>query len=349
MEKIGIACFTQRGASLADRLEQELAGTYEVLRYERDLKQWCASCFERAGALLFIGACGIAVRTIAPFLRSKTTDPAVLVLDEAGRFVISLLSGHLGGANELAIRIARQIGAVPVITTASDVNGLMAVDVFAKRNHLQIDSMESAKKLAAALLRKERVGLYCSGAVDGVWPDELTPADTSDEGGKFDRLIWISERRMQEEERVRYLKDRDSTVLHLIPRTVVLGIGCRKGKTQEEIDAVVQQVLDNGKIPMKAVSLAASIDLKKEEPGMLDFCRQRQLPYQTYQAEELQTVPGVFSASEFVRKTAGVENVCERAALLAAGPGGRLIQKKYAENGVTAALAVQEWRICFDE
>lgn len=372
MRKIGIAAFTERGRALADRLEQILSTERnemeaEILRYEKNLKQWCGKCFEEAEGILFIGACGIAVRTIAPFLKSKTTDPAVLVLDEAGQFVISLLSGHIGGANEFALTIAEAIGAIPVITTASDVNGKLAVDVFAKKNGLAIGSMQAAKRIAAAILRGERVGVYCTGVIEDELPPELSLISESREeraakrssaaglgeeacvlfSGKADHLIWISEYIPDRRQLASCLSKADGTVLHLIPQAVILGAGCRRGKRYEEIKYAVDHVLEETQIAPQALCLAASIDLKKNEPGLLELCGSYGIELCTYPAEELERVQGDFKPSEFVRRTTGVDNVCERAALLAAGAGGRIIHKKYAENGVTAALAVREWRIRF--
>ncbi len=320
-----------------------------ILWYEKDLKAWCGKCFEQADGILFIGACGIAVRTIAPFLKSKTTDPAVLVIDEMGQFVISLLSGHIGGANELARKVASLIGAVPVITTSSDVNGKLAVDVFARKNDLAIGSMQAAKRIAAAILRGEDVGVYCAGSIEGKIPAELRLMDTSPEAQKAAHIIWISESAPTQQELSGYLDSSEGTVLHLIPRSVALGIGCRRGKPAEDIRQTVEKVLAEQRIPKKAVRAAASIDLKKEEQGILELCRMYGIDFETYTADELMQVEGDFKPSEFVRQTTGADNVCERSALLAAGKNGRLIREKYAENGVTAALAVREWRVRFEE
>lgn len=369
MKKVGIAGFTLRGKDLADHLAHLLEPEWESIPYEKNLRQWCARCFAEADAIIFIGACGIAVRTIAPFIKSKTTDPAVLVIDEAGQFVISLLSGHIGGANEFAAEVAEMIGAVPVITTASDVNGKIAVDVFAKKNHLTIGSMKDAKDMAAAILRGESVAVYCTGTIEGKIPPELTllgaeemehspgepapaweePTKRMDSLEKPRHLLWISEYEPQPEQVRSLLRDASGTVLHLIPRNIVLGVGCRRGKPGQEIINIVEQVLDHTGISPRALALAASIDLKREEPGILELCRKYGLEFVTYPAEELEKVPGDFKSSDFVRKTTGVDNVCERSALLAAGKSARLIQEKYAENGVTAALAAREWRVRFEE
>jgi cobalt-precorrin 5A hydrolase len=348
MIRVGIAAFTKRGKAQAKRIEGLTGNTWEVLHYEKNLKDWCALCFAQADAILFIGACGIAVRTIAPFLKSKTTDPAVLVMDEAGQFVISLLSGHIGGANELAITVAELTGATPVITTASDVNGKLAVDVFAKKNHLQIDSMTDAKKVEAAILRGERVGVYCSAAIEGEIPPELIYCNSAHLPEQLDHLIWISEYEPPREHLSKRLNDASGTILHLIPQTVTLGLGCRRGKTEEEIRVVVEKLLLESGLSPRAIRQAASIDLKKDEEGILGLCRTYGIPYVTYPACALEAVPGDFTVSDFVRKITGVDNVCERSALRAAGEHAKIIRKKYAENGVTAALAAQEWRVRFE-
>ena len=145
MKILGIAAFTEPGRALGRDLAGQLENSWQIIWYESNLKDWCRARFADASAILFISACGIAVRTIAPFLQSKTKDPAVLVMDEQAHHVISLVSGHIGGANELAEEIGARTGAVPVITTASDVRGKIAVDVFAKKNALGIASMKDAK------------------------------------------------------------------------------------------------------------------------------------------------------------------------------------------------------------
>ncbi len=348
MKTMGIASFTQRGGQIADALAAGFAEEYEIARYESDLKDWCGSLFAcGADAILFVGACGIAVRTIAPFLKSKTTDPAVLVIDEAGEHVISLLSGHIGGANRLACRAAVLLGASPVITTATDVNGKFAVDVFAMDNALLIGSMSAAKKISAAILLEERVGLYCSCPVCGRVPRELFcvrgPADFAD--AQISALICVSEAAPADIFPPEILPD---VVLHLKPKCFTLGIGCRKGKKEEEIGALVTGTLTALGISFGQIVGVASADLKKEEPGLLNFCRSHALHFETYSAETLSAVPGAVSSSPFVKEVTGVDNVCERAALCMAGKTASLVQKKKAENGVTVAVAARDWSVSFE-
>ncbi len=351
VRKIGIAAFTDKGRALAEQISLRLSEDTEILWYQEHLKSWCADCFAQASGILFIGACGIAVRTIAPFLKSKTTDPAVLVMDEKGQFVISLLSGHLGGANELTAEIAELTGAVPVITTASDVNGKTAVDVLAKKNGLKIGSMSDAKKMAAAIVRGEQVGIWCSGQTEGKLPEEFVLLESPENISHtaVEHLLWISEQLPKKAELQTHLSGRAGIVLHLIPRNVVLGIGCRRNKTEEEIIHEVSRVLEEESIPEEALVGAASIDLKKEEQGILALCKRYGISFTTYTANELAQAEGEFEPSEFVKRTTGVDNVCERAALLAAGKNARLIRKKYAANGITVALAVREWKISFEK
>ncbi|MCD8078130.1 MAG: cobalamin biosynthesis protein [Lachnospiraceae bacterium] len=302
---------------------------------ETGLAAWCRARWETDELLIFVGASGIAVRTIAPCVKSKTTDPAVLVVDERGQFVISLLSGHLGGANAWAEQLAAALGAAPVITTATDVEGRFAVDVWAKANGLMIDSQGRAKEVSAAVLAGEPVGFFCDGIVEGEVPPELTqvtdPADWPEE-----RLLIIVSPRNWKRERV----------LQLTPRCVALGLGCRRGVSAEVLRARMDGWLTAAGIRPESLERAASIDVKKNETGILSYCKEKEIPYETYTAEELLRVPGEFASSAFVQSTVGVDNVCERAAALAAD-GGAWLMRKQAGDGVTAAAACRRWRVRF--
>jgi len=362
MKQLGIASFTARGGQVADRLAGAFGKEYEIIRYDRGLKDWCGCLFAGgADGIVFVGACGIAVRTIAPFLKSKTTDPAVIVIDEAGQFVISLLSGHIGGANRLAERAAAILGATPVITTATDVNGKFAVDVFASDNHLRIRDMHAAKEISAAILRGERVGVTCEGEIEGSVPSELILLKKDKKAAKRDLqmdALRNAPRPIHSTPEIGALirigvgtHSGDSglppVILDLYPKSYIIGIGCRKGKTEAEIAQYAERALTGLGLSFEDCAGVASIDLKKEEPGLLEFCGKRNLRFETYSAETLAEVKGDFSHSAFVSQVTGVDNVCERAALFMAGEGGRLILKKQAENGVTVALAERKWKVRF--
>lgn len=342
--KIAIASFTRNGCvwnqKLCAALKKHSCEGYALEKYGKEagipaiapsLPAWTERMFQEMDAILFIGACGIAVRSIAPYVKSKKTDPAVLCMDEQGKFVISLLSGHIGGANELTEEVAVVTGAVPVITTATDVNHKFAVDVFAVKNHCEICEMELAKEAAALLVDGKTVGFCSRFPVDGTKPEELIP----EEAAKPSMGICIT----TSEEDSPYER-----TLHLIPKVITVGIGCKKNTPAGRIEEKVLAALAAAGISPKAVRQVASIDLKAQEPGILQLVEKYGWQYRTFSAEELETAEGEFTPSPFVKKITGIDNVCERSAVLA---GGRLIKKKKAADGVTVALAAADWRAVF--
>ncbi len=337
--KLAVLAFSRQGCRTAGRVASFFAGEelrlYTMERFQeagfapipRPSRDFYGQLFTWADAMVFVGACGIAVREIAPHVRSKVTDPAVLCVDELGQFVISLLSGHIGGANDMARRLAETLGATPVITTATDVNRRFSVDAWAARAGLHIASMAAAKDVSAAILEGD-VPFSSDFPVAGELPAGVVPGETGDVG------ICVSCRRKAPYRRT----------LLLVPKLLHIGIGCRRGTEADRIAQAVDRVLADRNIHPAAVASAASIDLKADEPGLLDFCAQRGWPIRFYTAAELAAVPGEFTPSGFVKSVTGVDNVCERAAL---AQGGRLIVRKTAESGVTVALAEEYWEVQF--
>ena len=288
------AAFTDRGVQWSEKLGVPVERPASVL-------DWAAEAFHTSGALLFIGAIGIAVRAIAPHIHSKLTDPAVLVMDELGRHVIPILSGHVGGANDLARLIAEKTGAEPVITTATDLNGLPAIDQWAVKNGCAIENPSAIRTVSSTALSGGSVG------------------------------VMITER---------LLTPPFPVTLVLRPRTLVLGAGCRRGVSGERFENFVLDFLKSCGVSLLSVRALATIDLKADEQAFQHFCEKYRLPLLTYPAEELSKAPGVFAKSEYVLGAVGVDNVCERAAVLASG--GRLLTGKTKYEGVTLALAGEE-------
>lgn len=352
--KIALICFSLTGQETGERLCQSFqnAGIEVTLdkksRYLPDsipvsTSVWAGKQFTASDALIFIGAAGIAVRSIAPYVVSKKSDPAVLVVDECGKFVISLLSGHLGGANELALKTAEILGAVPVVTTATDLHRRFAVDVFAKKNNCSIFHMKAAKEVSAALLAGEQVGFYSEFPVEGELPEGLIWCDQNgipEKSGSAKPACGVAVT-------VHRTCMPFASTTQIVPECLTMGMGCRRGKDAQGIAEAAQKVLDSSDFYKEAFEQIASIDLKKEEQGILSLSEDWQIPFVTYTEEELKQVPGEFTPSPFVKKITGVENVCERSAVLAS-QNGRLIQKKNGENGVTTAVAAREWRIHFE-
>ena len=391
--KISIICFTLTGQQTGEILKKALekqkhaVSLYAKSKYISDsikesTKEWAGEQFESADGIIFIGATGIAVRSIAPYVASKKTDPAVLVTDECGKFVISLLSGHLGGANELALQAAEALHAVPIVTTATDLEGKFAVDDFAKKNNCHIFRMKEAKEVSAALLAGEKVGFYSEFPWEGELPDGLVNccglrdeiSSETDLAAMEAKLESASDLFPKVGIAVTIHKNCTPflSTTHVVPQAVALGMGCRKNKEAQAVEKAAFTCLEENQIYPQAVACLASIDIKKEEPGLLALAEKMGIPFETFSSEELLAVKGEFTASSFVSRTVGVDNVCERSALKAAqdriclntgripernqtkpgtrrgGEHCRLIQRKQAADGVTAALVLADWRIHFE-
>ena len=311
------------------------AGDACIQTVQGRLSEWMAEAVQDADAFVFVGAAGIAIRAIAPYVADKTKDPALVVVDEKGQFVIPLLSGHIGGANELAVRIAAEIGAQPVLTTATDVRGLFAVDVFAKKNDLWISDMKQAKMISARLVRGEKVGFYSDLPLDGELPAELMQKDSQVDVDSSTEPVETAEIGIVVST---YEKQVFAEQLLLVPRCLTVGIGCKRGTPKEKILTAVQEVFANTGLSLQAICRIASIDLKKDEEGLIAAAKDCGVPFETFSAEALSAVEGDFSESSFVKGVTGVDNVCERAAVL--GSGGDLLVRKTAGDGVTVAVAM---------
>lgn len=361
--------FQERGQECDCRALPRYAEEAGVRPLEISFRDWCRDHFRSSDVLIFISAAGIAVRGIAPWVADKKTDPAVLVIDEQGNYVISLLSGHIGGANEMTLQVARFLGAVPVITTGTDVNHTFAVDVFAAKNRLYIEDMQLAKKTAAALIDKKQVAFTSELPVKGEIPSALqyrevpvpefreNSSSGNETAGKLPENGFsgeVSSAALGICVTVHRAVSREGNpfqeTLRLIPSCIYLGIGCRRDTPCELIEKKVSQVMDACQLDWRAVAGVASIDLKKDEVGLQQFCRNYNLSFTVYTAEELKAVEGEFTPSRFVGSVTGVDNVCERAAAQSCMKAGhyRMIQKKTAGDGVTVAIAMEDRSVEFE-
>ena len=284
--------------------------------------------FSWADVMIFVGSCGIAVREIAPHVKSKLTDPAVIVVDELAGFTVPLLSGHIGGANALALDLAGFLGTTPVITTATDINRKFSVDAWAARQGLYITDLSAAKHVCAGILEAP-VPICSDFSITTPLPNGTVEAAS----GRLGICISCKKQEPFQE------------TLLLVPPVLHLGLGCRRGISSEAIEAAVSQVCREHGIHPKAFRHLASIDLKAEEPGLLEFCEKRSLPAVFYSAQELRALSGEFTASDRVLKVTGVDNVCERAAMMGAE---KLLVKKTAMGGVTVAIAQEHWEVRFE-
>ncbi len=293
------------------------------------LKDLTGELFRNSDALVFICSCGIAVRMTAPHVKSKSTDPAVVAVDEQGKFAVSLLSGHLGGANAVAEKISEIIGCTPVITTASDIGGKFSPDSFAKANGLYFDDFETAKKIASKTVNGEKIG-FCSDYKYINRPDEFFDEEIKDIGICISKDI---------------KKNPFDRTLMLIPTNVVIGVGCKRNTDIRMFDDFLNRMLERFCIPIQRICEIHTIDIKRDEKAVAEFSDRYNIPLKFYSAKELMNVPGKFSASEFVLKTTGADNICERSA---AADGGKITVHKQSENGMTFAAAEKEIILDFE-
>ena len=332
---IAFIAFTENGFALAQRLaskfEQQGERTSVACGFGQNKvnhTEWTGEHFQTSDALVFIGAAGIAVRSIAPLLQGKQYDPAVIVLDEHGTNCIPLLSGHLGGANTLAQRIGDFCGARVVLTTASDINGVFAVDSWAAHQGLLIPDTTGIKLITSALLKGEPVECATAFPIAGTTPTgiDIIPITKAFVNNKHPRFHVGC--------RVDAVADLD-----IIVPVAILGIGCRKGTTATRIEESCALFLEQAGIHPASLSCVASISLKAHEPGLLEFVQKRNLPFVTFEATELNSLEGDFSASDFVSSVTGTPCVCERAAVAA---GDHLLTNKTVINGITFAIALKD-------
>mgnify|MGYP003882278959 CR=1 FL=1 len=309
------------------------------------LSEFVKEIFEKVDAIIGVMATGIIVRAVAPCLKSKLTDPAVVCVDVSGRFAISLLSGHYGGANELTRIIAREIGAIPVITTASEVMGKMSVDEVAKLLHCKIQNPDSIVAVNSALVNGKRVGLVLTGDVkittNMISGYDIKRASTVRQAVEmlknFDAGAIITEEPVSTEKLPK-------PVTILTPKKITVGVGARKNASTSEIVAAVNSALARADLPLERVDRLATVDIKRDSRGMADAAEKLGLPLCFVSVEALRSVKhGDLSPdSKLVEEKIGVGGVCERAALITAGKNAELILKKMKLNGVTVAVAEGE-------
>ena len=339
--KVSIIAFTDNGMEIAYKLSNSLSEANDVdfTRCGKGaLSTWTEEHFSTNDALIFIGAIGIALRAIAPYIKTKTKDPAVVVVDELGQFSIPILSGHIGGANELALQIAEDLGSIPVITTATDINKVFAVDTWAKSQGLQILNPQCIKLVSSKLLKGESVHVKSDYPIQGNLPKNVYLNDLEDSNVGYD--VIITHKDLENE--------RKNDTLLLVPQIITVGIGCRKDISFESVESSILNILKSENYHILSINALASIDKKANEKGILEFAKKYDLPFNTYSAEELNSLEGDFTKSEFVKSVVEVDNVCERSAIMESN--GKLIRSKDTCDGagVTVALAINDPNISWE-
>lgn len=328
------------GTKLKNRLTQgdlyipqklgELGQPKDIKYFECPIRELVEKIFTQYKKLIFIMAAGIVVRSIAPFLGSKQTDPAVLVIDEKGRNVISLLSGHMGGANDFTLYIAKLLNANPVITTASDISGKMAVDTLAMELNCEIEDYGDATRITAHIVNGERIGLISNIPIDIPLPNHIIQTEyTAIGSGQYKGFIIITEDNSH--------RSLIGEKVILRPKTIVVGIGCKKGITKEHILKAINHTLEYMDISPRSIKHIATVDMKEKERGLIEAAQLLGVPLVIVGREDIAQVEHLFQGSAFVKKSIGVGAVCEPAALLTSN-NGQVVIGKQKFGGVTIAV-----------
>lgn len=358
--RIAVVAVTRQGIRLAERTADVLSaeGDHEVVLYlpgkfsllgikgqrhpyRKPLRELFGELFVEYEGIVCIMALGIVIRMIAPHLKGKTADPAVVVVDELGQNVISALSGHWGGANALTVEIARRLGANPVITTATDVNCLPAIEMVARERGWSIEPFELVKKVNAAIVNGNKVIIYSEGPL-GIQADEHIEIR--------DFAEYSPARR--EESRVVLVTNRTASgfppgTVFIRPKNLCVGIGCRRGVTSGEVKDAVFSALEESGRSVSSIKCLASVDIKKDESGLLEAAGEMGLPVRFFGRDRISDVfrQGIeLSFSQLAEEKIGVGGVCEPAAILGVGSSPRLILPKTRYGRVTAAVAEGSWQ-----
>lgn len=325
--KLAIITVTSHGEELAQKLKYKLKQDHTILQidlYHKKVKDTLNNIFHTHDCILGIMASGIMVRNVCHLIEDKTKDPAVLVMDEKGKHVISLLSGHCGGGNSFTIKIADIIGADPVITTATDVNGKLGVDALARKYYLEMDPVSKVLEINRALVNHEKVILKV--------PD----------GFKYlfeDRLVKNSYHMVDSAGNLAVCFNDDKIILK--PKMVVVGIGSRKGVSSESVLFAVERACCDLGIPVERIDIMVTAEPKENEKGILEAAKILKLHLKVISLENLKKFkhPEI-SMSHRVMKTFKIPGVCEPTALYTCGDHARLIYRKKAFDNVTVAIAV---------
>ena len=334
MNNILIMAFTSKGYALAEKIAGILSGSGFNASAHRvsKLREFVPAVFKKGNTLVFVGSAGIAVRGIAGLIKDKATDPAVIVIDELGRHVVPILSGHIGGANMFAEKLSELMQAVPVITTATDINKIFAVDTYAVQNRYMIANPECIKYISGALLDGREVCLHTPFEVSGKLPDNIVLKSNGTTG------ILISDL----SDTVPY-----EQTLKLMPKRFHVGIGARRDIAYDALRDYFLEILEKESIPISCVGSVSSIELKKDEGAIIKLAETFGIDFITYPAELLKIYEHQFGQSEFVRKITGVGNICETAAYISSKEGCMIVGKR-AGNGMTIAVAKEVWRVVFE-
>ncbi len=336
--KIAIISVSDKGYELSLKLKEKLDQDSTIIKndlFHKNVKKIFPILFYEYDAIIAIMASGILIRSIAPLVESKTSDPAVLNIDDNGNFVISTLSGHLGGANSLTQKVAELIDATPVITTSTDVNKKLGIDVIARDLYFEIDNTREILYFNKAVLDGNEISF------------------TVNPNANFDYLYdYLNENALKINISISYsskispdeiFAEVDGHEITLKKRKLVVGIGCRRGKECVKIHDGLKKSFDDLNLPLSRIDMFSSAEIKKDEIGLLELSDKMGIPINFVDLERMKMFESKdIQKSEFVKSKFGIYGVCEPSALITAGFDSKLIYKKTSYNGVTIAVAISK-------
>ena len=336
--KIAIISVSNKGLKIAFNLKKLLDKESTIIKtdlYHKDVKNTFKLIFSEYDAVIAIMASGILIRSIAPLINSKDKDPAIINIDDNGQFVISTLSGHLGGANSLTSKIAELLNATAVITTSTDVNKKLGIDVLARDLYLKINDTSEILYFNKAILDNQKIKFI------------LNP------NRNYDYLFRYLKNNTLEINVSYFYSDKiNCDEIHVVvneheiilkEKKLVVGIGCKKNKSSREIFDAVINSLDKLNLSSSRVNYLSSASIKKDEKGILDLSNDLNIPVYFVSMDKMKLFENNnVSKSEFVKSKFGIYGVCEPAALITAGFESKLIFKKTSYNGVTIAISVSD-------
>lgn len=336
--KIAIISVSEKGKELAICIKEKLDNDSTIIKtdlYHKNVKKYFPLLFNKYDAIIAIMASGILIRSIASLIESKATDPAVLNIDDNGNFVISTLSGHLGGANKLTNKIAKLISATPVITTSTDVNNKLGIDVIAKDLFLSVNDTKEILFFNKAILEGRELSLTVNSNKNFNYLFDYLTKNTLE----IDVSIKFSSKIKTDEIHVTL----DDHILILKERKIVAGIGCRRGKECEKIYHGLKKSINDLNIDISRINLLTSAEIKKDEQGILELSEKLNIPVEFVTLDKLKLFQSNdISKSEFVKSKFGIWGVCEPSALIMAGFESKLIYKKTSYDGVTISIAISK-------
>lgn len=324
--KIAIVTVTKKAENVAKRITEDLTCDLYFHNQNENTKQVIHNIFSKYDAIICIMACGIAVRSISEVLKSKKTDPAVIVIDEAGTNVISLISGHIGGGNELTKKIAKILNANPVITTASDVSKHFSIDMFAKNNNCAIENENYLTQISADIVNEKNVALYSDFPVE---PKLLKRVNTISELSSYNSCVILSP----------YYYNVNVPLVYVRPKCLFVGVGCKKGVSFDEIFSFLKKCFNENNLSLYCIDSIATIDIKQNEIGIIRLAKSLNVDLKIIPKTDIKKIENQFEKSSFVSENIGVASVCEPCAYISSGMGEILVSKQKS-NGITIAIAI---------